>query len=221
VVDCLDTTTKKLSTWTSSKGKKTPKRHSEPKMLQCTLELSKLFNMDHTTKHEVKATNVEGCKVCASEEGAGQGKQKAKWNDKGRDTVHLMVHTQQKKHHQNNADLDNNENKDKRKGKGGGGSTNMGVGTRDSPCRWTRPTLGTSRNNLEAVLLVHVQNTGSAVTMAMVQSRAVIMFIEMTMEKGVARMHMNFFKISSLYCSSQVESSHVAHLMLLQISSTI
>ena len=53
---CLDTTTKKWSEWTScSKGKKTPKQHSEQNMLECTLELLELFTPDHTTKHAVNA----------------------------------------------------------------------------------------------------------------------------------------------------------------------
>ena len=39
--------------------------------------------------------------------------------------------------------------------KEGGGEHKDGKGTRDNSERWTRPTLGTSRNNPEAVLLAH------------------------------------------------------------------
>ena len=53
---CLDKRTKKWSEWTScSKGKKTPKQHSEQNMLECTLELLELFTLDHMTKHAVNA----------------------------------------------------------------------------------------------------------------------------------------------------------------------
>ena len=57
---CLETTTKKWTT--STKGKKTPKRHSKQNILECTLELPELFTPDHTTNHAVIATMMKDTK---------------------------------------------------------------------------------------------------------------------------------------------------------------
>ena len=60
---CLDTTTKKLSTWTTgSKWKKMPQRRSRQNILECTLELPELFNPDKTTKHAVNAVMMNDMK---------------------------------------------------------------------------------------------------------------------------------------------------------------
>ena len=45
---------------TCNKGKKTPKRHCEQKMLECTLQL---FTPDHMTMHAVPATMMKGTKL--------------------------------------------------------------------------------------------------------------------------------------------------------------
>ena len=135
----MDTTTKQWSTWTTGpKGKKTPKRHSEQNMLECTLELPELFTLYRTNIHPVNATVITDTqstivKKALDEESrklSAMGREQIKntrkklgpLEEKMTSKVKAAgkVHRQQKEHHHNNAgDGRRNNNKE-------GENTNMG-----------------------------------------------------------------------------------------------